>query len=104
MRALALLLFVGCSEMDPPDTTCADLQMEAKPLKPGYLCRIPALAWPDDSYPIPVEGVYYRDEDDLVTAGPVYYSPTLHTGVIAETPDGSCAYVPCDIYFGGNFQ
>ena len=102
--------FAACTEPPPGAPTCEEARAEAVEMKPPFACRIEN--WPDGytMYPLPVGSgtpgdptgtpgtslIPVGDGTGAYYAGPAQYNELLkQPGVLAATPDGTCAWLPC---------
>lgn len=109
---LVLVLLVVGACVDPPggEPSCEEARADSFVMKPQFVCRIEAWPLGYTMYPLPdhdgtpgqpegTSGVFLQPVGDgtgAYYAGPAQYNTVLkQPGVLASTPDGNCAWLPC---------
>lgn len=95
------VLLSSCASPPADAPSCEEARAESEVLQPMYACRLEA--WPAGYtvFPLPkgIQGADVVDVGDgtgAVYAAPVQYNTVLdEPGILAATPDGNCAWMPC---------
>lgn len=99
---VSVVLVGACTDPPAGAPSCEEARAEAFVMSPPFACRI--VDWPRryTMYPLPAGDlagtslIPVGDGTEDMYAGPAQYNELLkEPGVLASTPDGNCAWLPC---------